>query len=147
MAAQLELGAPYALGPGEGPKLAWFTSDITLKASDPAVGVTEVGMTPGEEPPMHVHSRESEWFYLLDGEVTFYVGDEVFKGVPGSFVSFPNGIPHTFAMDSDSARFLVFNTPGGFERMFELAPATPEEAAAALRQFGMEIVGPNPRHA
>ena len=43
--------------------------------------------------------------------------------------------------------FLAMNTPGGFERMFELAPNTPEEAARALTAFGMDVVGPQPRQA
>jgi hypothetical protein len=38
------------------------------------------------------------------------------------------------------------NTPGGFERMFELGPKTPEDAVRALKAFGMEVVGPQPRH-
>ena len=145
MTAQLQTGAPYALAPGEGEKLVWFTSELTLKASDPGIGAVEITMSPGEEPPLHVHSNEDEWFYLFEGEMAFHVGGDVLNGVPGSFVSFPRGIPHTFEILSPSARFVVFNTPGGFERMFELAPTTPEEAGRAMTDFGMEIVGPHPR--
>ncbi len=147
MTAQLETGTPYALGPGEGEKMAWFSAGITLKASDPGIGAVECLMSPGDEPPLHVHGREDEWFYLLDGEIDFHVGDEVFHGVPNSFVSFPRGIPHTFEILAPTARFVVFNTPGGFERMFELGPKTPEEAGRALAEFGMEVVGPHPREA
>ena len=145
MSVELQTGAPYALAPGEGKKLVWFTSELTLKASDPGIGAVEITMSPGEEPPLHVHSNEDEWFYLLEGEMAFHVGGEVLTGVAGSFVSFPRGIAHTFEVLSDSAAFVVFNTPGGFERMFELAPTTPEEAGRAMTEFGMEIVGPHPR--
>src|SRR6478736_192780 len=144
MTTQITQGAPYALSAGAGKPLAWFTSEITLKASAPELGVVEVAIAPGEEPPMHVHSSEDEWFYLLDGDVTFHVGGERYRETPGAFVSFPRGIPHTFTVESTSARFLVLNTPGGFERMFELAPQTPEDAVRALAEFGMEVVGPNP---
>jgi quercetin dioxygenase-like cupin family protein len=145
MSTQLQAGTPYALAPGEGKKLVWFTSEIMVKASDAGAGAVEVAMAPGEEPPLHVHSNEDEWFYLIEGDMAFHVGGEALAGVAGSFVSFPRGIPHTFEVLSDSARFIVFNTPGGFERMFELAPTTPEEAGRAMAEFGMEIVGPHPR--
>ncbi len=127
--------------------MGWFGSTITLKASSPGMGVTEVFMRPGEEPPLHVHKYEDEWFYMVEGEVTFHVGGENYLGKAGAFISFPRGIPHTFSIESPTARFLVMNTPGGFERMFELAPQTPEEAVKALTAFGMEVVGPHPRQA
>jgi uncharacterized cupin superfamily protein len=87
----------------------------------------------------------AEWFYLLSGEVTFHVGTENYHGVAGSFVSFPRGIPHTFSVESSSAHFLVLNTSGGFERMFELGPRSPEEAVHAMTAFGMEVTAPHPR--
>ena len=127
--------------------MTWFTSTITRKASSPDLGVNEMIMSPGEEPPLHVHKNEDEWFYMLEGEVTFHVGGENYLGKSGAFVSFPRGIPHTFTIESPQARFLTLNTPDGFEKMFELAPKTPEEADRALRAFGMDVVGPHPRHA
>jgi quercetin dioxygenase-like cupin family protein len=125
--------------------MSWLNARMTLKASTTALGVIEVTIAAGDEPPLHVHSRESEWFYLLDGQVTFYVGDEVFSGESGAFVSFPVGIPHTFAVDSAAATFVLINTPGGFERMFELAPRTIPDAINALRTYGVDVVGPHPR--
>jgi hypothetical protein len=84
---------------------------------------------------------------MLEGEVTFHVGGENFRGAAGVFVSFPRGIPHTFTIESTSARFLVMNTPGGFEHMFELGPKTPDDAVRAMQAYGMEVVEPPPRHA
>lgn len=69
------------------------------------------------------------------------------RGTTGSFVHLPRGIPHTFTVESDTARCLAIKAPGGFERMFELAPKTIEEAVAALNQYGIEVVGPHPRNA
>jgi quercetin dioxygenase-like cupin family protein len=145
MTIQFEKNRPYALPAGEGKAMGWFGSTITLKASSPQLGATEVLIHPGEEPPLHVHRNEDEWFYLLEGSMTFHVGGENYVGAPGSFVSFPRGIPHTFTVETPSAHFLVMTTPGGFERMFELAPKTPEDAVKALEAFGMEVVGPHPR--
>ena len=140
-------GQPYALPAGGGTQLAWFGSTILMKASSPEIGVTEVVIRPGEEPPLHVHHAHDEWFYLIEGEMTFHVGNENFRGQKGSFVSFPRGIPHTFSVDSGSAHFLVFNTPGGFEKMFMLGPRTPEEAERAMTAYGMTVLGPHPRRA
>jgi len=144
MATQIG-SAPYSLAADEGEQLSWFDATMTLKASAPGLGVIESVIGPGDEPPLHVHEGEDEWFYLLEGEVSFHVGDEILRGRTGSFVSFPRGIPHTFTIESESASFLLINTPGGFERMFELAPKTVEEAVQALNQYGVEVVGPHPR--
>lgn len=143
----IKANAPYALAAGGGQPMTWFEASITLKASCPELGVVEVQMHPGDEPPLHVHKNEDEWFYMLDGDMTFHVGGENYSGRAGAFVSFPRGIPHTFTVESPSARFLVLNTPGGFERMFDLAPKTPEDAVRALRAYDMEVVGPHPRQA
>lgn len=147
MPNELSRKTPYALAPGAGKAMGWFESTITLKASCAEIGVTEATLRPGEEPPLHVHKNEDEWLMVLDGEMTFHVGGENHFGKAGAFVSFPRGIPHTFSVESERARFLVMNTPGGFERMFELAPKTPEEAGRAMTAFGMEIVGLHPREA
>jgi quercetin dioxygenase-like cupin family protein len=147
MSAQLNTASPYALTAGAGKPMAWFEATVTLKASCPEMGVTEVLISRGEEPPVHLHKNEDEWFYMLEGEVTFHVGGENYRGAAGTFVSFPRGIPHTFTIESPSARFLVMNTPGGFEHMFELSPKTPEDAVRAMEAYGMEVVAPHPRQA
>jgi Cupin domain len=94
-----------------------------------------------------VHGNEDEWYYVLDGTVTFHVGEETYRGGTGATVFFPRGIPHTFTIESPTARMLLLNAPGGFERMFELAPSAPAEAIAALARFDVEVVGPHPRDA
>jgi len=147
MAAQVETKRPYALAAGGGEAMSWFSSSLILKASAPELGAVEAVMNPGDEPPLHIHSREDEWFYLLEGDVTFHVGDENYRATAGGFVSFPRGIAHTFTVESPSARVLVLNTPGGFEQMFKREPKTVEEAIQALNAYGMEVVGPHPRDA
>lgn len=147
MSTATALETPYALAPNAGEAMSWFGSTLVKKASSPDLGVLDVVIAPGQEPPMHLHHKEDEWFYMLEGRVTFHVGGQNLHGVAGSFVSFPRQIPHTFTVESDSARFLVIVTPGGFERMFESNPSTPEQAVAALNAFDAEVVGPHPREA
>ena len=110
-------------------------------------GSCRVSHEPGNEPPLHGHKNEDEWFYVLDGEMKFHVGGETHQGKTVAFVFFPREIPHTFTIESPTARFLLMNTPGGFEHMFELAPKTLEDAVRALKAHDIEVVGPHPRRA
>jgi quercetin dioxygenase-like cupin family protein len=137
--------SPYHLAAGEGQPMSWFTARFALKASDQQIGLMELEGSPGVEPPLHVHRNEDEYYYLLDGAVTFHVGEETYRGQPGSLVFLPRGIPHTFTIETPTARMLLLNAPGGFERMFELAPNTPDQAIAALARYDVDVVGPHPR--
>jgi quercetin dioxygenase-like cupin family protein len=140
-----QMKQPYILHEMEGKQMAWFSATLVQKASCPELGLTEVKGHPGDEPPMHIHKNEDEWFYVIGGEVTFHVGGQNLPGKAGSFVSMPRGIPHTFSVESAEAHFLVFNTPGGFERMFTMNPQTREDAMRAMAALETEIVGPHPR--
>jgi quercetin dioxygenase-like cupin family protein len=153
--------APIVSGPGEGEAL-WFLGILaTVKSSAEttggAVAVIEHQAPRGAGSPLHVHSREDEWFYVLEGELTFWVGGEVSVAPAGTFVFGPKGIQHTFIVNSEEARFLLVTEPAGFEQfMREVGepaarleippPATepPDVAAliAAAAKYGIEIVGP-----
>src|SRR5207247_2889369 len=65
--------------------------------------------------PLHVHHNEDEWFYVTEGELTFWVGGQLTDAPEGSFVYGPRGIPHTFTVTSPEARFLLVTEPAGFE--------------------------------
>ena len=76
-------------------------------------------MPPGGGPPPHVHSREEEGFYVLEGEITFRVGEDRLVATAGMFVNMPVGTPHAFRNDSSGpARMLISVAPAGLERMF-----------------------------
>jgi quercetin dioxygenase-like cupin family protein len=68
----------------------------------------------GTEPPPHVHSRENEFFYVLEGELTGYVGTEVFEVETGAGLFLPKGVPHAVHFKSPVVKVLVLITPGGF---------------------------------
>ena len=144
METKVGTDAPYVLGPGEGDAMSWFDATLMLKAAGPGIGVVEVDIASGNEPPPHIHTREDEWFYVLEGEATFHVGDEKVRGTKGSFVFLPREIPHTFTVESGRLKLLQLSTPPGLERMFELAPKTPEEAMQALEKYGIRVAGPPP---
>ena len=69
----------------------------------------------GSGSPLHVHHNEDEWFYVIEGELTFWVGGRVITAPAGSFVFGPRDIPHTFTVSSEQARFLLVVEPAGFE--------------------------------
>lgn len=73
----------------------------------------------GNVPPPHIHHREDEVFYLLEGELTVSVGDRIIKAAPGTMVFLPRNVPHSFTIDSEQARMLVLLTPAGFEGWFK----------------------------
>jgi quercetin dioxygenase-like cupin family protein len=145
---------------GEGRIVRFYADEIEIKAQGDAVDVCEIRTTAGCEPPLHVHEREDESFYVLEGAVTFFSGDDEVRGEAGTFVHLPRMTPHTYAVDSGVARVLVTTTPGGFAEMFDAiaerfggempARPAPEHGpilAEALAGYGIRILGPNPRYA
>jgi mannose-6-phosphate isomerase-like protein (cupin superfamily) len=73
---------------------------------------------PGSEPPPHVHSREDELFYILEGELDVFAGDEVFAAGAGGCVFLPRLKPHAFIIRSPSLRMLALFTPAASRRSF-----------------------------
>jgi quercetin dioxygenase-like cupin family protein len=70
---------------------------------------------PGDQPPLHLHEREDEGFYVLSGSLTLWAGDEPpLKLVPGEYALAPHGIPHTYRAGDAGAVVLVTSAPGDF---------------------------------
>lgn len=120
-----------------------------------SLGAVVQHLTPAGNVPLHQHSREDEAFYILEGRLTFDVGDSSRTVGPGDFLFAPRGIPHRFTVDSDEARMVVLMTPGGFENFFADTgrPAdsptlpTPEppdlgQLGAAAARYGVDLLGP-----
>jgi quercetin dioxygenase-like cupin family protein len=120
----------------------------------------EVIVRPGGGPPPHVHSREEECFYILDGEITLGAGNDRIVATAGTFINLPTGMPHSFKNESDKpAKMLITVAPAGFEEMFfevgaPLAegstialPPTEEEIKKLMNvtaKYGIEIRSPKP---
>jgi hypothetical protein len=83
-------------------------------------------LKPGNEPPPHVHGREDELFYILEGDMDVYVGNEVFKAGTGECLFLPRLNPHAFIVRSPRLRNLVLFVPGGLEGCFR-ARSSPAE--------------------
>jgi quercetin dioxygenase-like cupin family protein len=107
--------------PGEGERLGVGASQLFLKATgEDTAGsffLSETVVEPGfPGPPPHRHERLHDMFYVLEGELTFLLGEETQRLPAGSFVCVPPGTVHTFSNPTEEpVRFLNFNTPSGWE--------------------------------
>lgn len=87
--------------------------------TDGKYALFEAVVRPGGGPPPHIHSREEESFYVLEGEIMFQVGDERIVAKAGTFANMPVGSLHSFRNDTDkTARMIVSVAPAGLEKMF-----------------------------
>ncbi len=117
-----------------------------------AYAVVEQVSQPGSGPPLHMHLREDEGFYILEGEYEFRVGDEVVRAMPGTFLIAPRRTPHTFqCVGTRPGRVQVIITPAGFENFFgdlsalsAAGPPDTEEVLGLARKYELEILGSPP---
>ena len=146
-------------GPGEGERL-WFLGTLaTIKvpgeASDGRFALIEFLFPHGASPPLHTHPQD-ESYLVLEGALTIQAGTDRFELEPGGAAIVPMGVPHTFRVDSETARVLVLSTPAGLERMVRdgsvsattatLPPSdtprpSPEEIAEIFRAHGQVNLG------
>jgi quercetin dioxygenase-like cupin family protein len=114
----------------------------------------------GGGPPPHVHSREEEGFYILEGDITLQAGDKKIVATAGMFVNMPIGLPHSFKNESSKpAKMLIMVAPAGLENMFlevgvplpdgstTALPPTQEEITRLLEiapKYGVELLLPHP---
>lgn len=101
----------------------------------------EAIVPPGGGPPPHIHSREEEAFFILEGEITFTVNDEKIVAKAGTFANMPVGTPHSFKNESDQpAKMLISVAPAGLEKMFmEIGVPLADGATTALPPTKDEI--------
>jgi quercetin dioxygenase-like cupin family protein len=151
----------YALGKDEGEAhwLLGMLEIVKISGADTggACGLLEVTVRAGEGSPWHVHPDEDEWFYVLEGAFTIYVGDQRLSLPAGGFAFGPKGVPHTFIGETDGAKALIgfqpFHFEGFLREVGELAPErvlpppleAPPDMARLLpiaERNGMQILGP-----
>jgi len=146
-------------GSGEGEQL-WFLGTLaTIKvpgeASDGHFALIEFLFPRHASPPLHTHPQD-ESYIVQEGRLTVLAGEQRFELVPGAAAVVPMGVPHTFRVDSDTARVLVVSTPAGLERLVRdgsvpaLAPTPPpsgtprpssEQLEAIFRAHGQVNLG------
>jgi quercetin dioxygenase-like cupin family protein len=112
---------PMVVHSDEGEARWWFGSLAVIKATaaDTAGQLTIVEITepPASEAPLHVHHRDDEGFWILEGDVTFEVGDATIEAHTGDFVFGPRDIPHRYTVGDAGCRMLFIMVPGGLENV------------------------------
>ena len=133
------------------------TIAVLASASDTngLLGAVEVAGPRGAVPPLHVHHHEDEAFYVVEGDYSVYIGDEVIKASRGTWAWGPRDVPHGYQVHSERGRHLSLVMPGGREAFFEevAAIAKPSDEprnqltrlTAIAARYGVELLGPVPR--
>ena len=123
------------------PVSGWYLAHVRGTHTHDRFALTEITAPAGDMPPLHVHRRDDETFYVLDGELTLYVGDDVVTAGSGICVHAPRNVPHTYEVTSPgTARWLIVSSPAGFEALLERMGTTPPERLFV--EHGIEVLGP-----
>jgi quercetin dioxygenase-like cupin family protein len=125
------------LQPGGG----WHLTHVRGRQTNERFALTEVVAPPGDMPPLHVHRRDDETLYVLEGGLTVWVGDDVLEVAPGACVHLPRNVAHTYRTSSGGdSRWLVVSSPAGFEAVIEqMAQRT---MGQLFVDHGIEVLGP-----
>ncbi|HLT03177.1 MAG TPA: cupin domain-containing protein [Geminicoccaceae bacterium] len=95
--------------------------------------VVEAEVAPGGGPPLHMHAREEEGFFVLEGEIDFTAEGTTMRAGPGTYLNMPRTTPHSFRNNTDRpARLLILCAPAGIEQFFAAADGQPEDALATI---------------
>jgi quercetin dioxygenase-like cupin family protein len=157
---QAEPGLASSSAEGEGEDL-WFLGTLaTIRVPGESVGdrysLIEFLFPNGASPPLHTHPQD-ESYIVVEGQLTIQADDQQFALKSGGVATVPMGIPHTFRVESPTARVFVLSTPAGLERMVRdastpaeertLPPAdttrpSPQELEQIFRRHGQVNLGP-----
>ena len=146
--------------PGHGQTNDLFGDTYTVKAAgdetDGVLAVIEADLAPKSSgTPLHINTLEDENYYVVEGTLTFRIGEETIEAPAGSFVHIPKGVVHThWNGTSERVRLLGVPTPAGFEKFFadlaelmsQMPPGPPDMSriGAIYGKYGLEVVGPPP---
>jgi quercetin dioxygenase-like cupin family protein len=124
---------PVSVPSGGGEARWWGEGLAVIKATGGDTGgqiaILEITEPPGAEAPRHVHHKEDEGFWVLEGEVTFDVGGTAIRATTGHFAFGPRDVPHSYRVGPSGCRMLFILTPAGFEDLVRQMSVPAEERA------------------
>jgi quercetin dioxygenase-like cupin family protein len=134
----------YTLGAGQG--VPGFGEGVKASVGRTAGAFTLIESTTAGGAPWHVHTREDEYFYVLEGKVVVWCGEDEFHAGPGSFVFLPRGIPHSWDVESEGkAKLLMMTVPGMLEEFLrEFHAATGPQRNEVARKYGLTFFSGKP---
>lgn len=119
MTQQPQARKPAVVRTNEGEARWWFGSLAELKATAADTGgqmtIVEITAPPGLEAPLHVHHRDDEGFWILEGDATIEIGDTTIEAHAGDYAFAPRDIPHRYTVGDAGCRMLLILVPGGIE--------------------------------
>ena len=146
--------------PGEGEATSLFGDTYVVKASGEdtggALAVIEAHLAPHSGgTPLHINTLEDENYYVVEGTLTFRLGEETREAPAGTYVHIPKGAVHThWNATAEPVRLLGFPAPAGFETFFadlaelmaSMPPGPPDMSrmGAIYEKYGLQVVGPPP---
>lgn len=139
-ATSTETLKPVVVRSDEGDAHWWFGNlAVTKTTADESAGqltIIEITAPPGLAVPLHVHHRDDEGFWILEGDVTFEVGDATIEAYAGDYLFGPRDIPHRYTVGTDGCRML-FIIPSGLENLIRQT-----SQPAASRTVPPPLAGP-----
>ena len=135
MADQLPRLQPRFIRHGNGQRTqvrgGWLSFLAIGEQTGGAYAVIETANDPYTGVRLHVHEREDETWFVLEGEYTFEVGGQTFRAGPSDYVFGPRNAPHSYANRTETvARALIMVTPAGFEGFWRESAELGEDAPA-----------------
>ena len=131
---------PYVLLSGEG--VAGF--DASVKAARDSTGgnLSLIESHTRGGAPWHIHTREDEYFYILNGAISVHLGRAAYTAGPGSFVFLPRGIPHAWDVEGESATLLMMTVPAMLEEFLREfhAASTREDRDVVADSYGIQFL-------
>jgi quercetin dioxygenase-like cupin family protein len=125
--------------------------DLKISSGDTGGDIAvfeQIGFTPKGGPPLHIHTYQDEFFYIIEGEYQFQVGEDKYQMKSGDTIFLPRNIQHAFIQLTEKGRVIVSYVPAGkIEDFFKTtdswtSPPTSEEIARAFADHDMRVVGP-----
>ena len=119
---------------------------IPAESTDGLYSLVEIVSNPGDGTPLHVHEREDEHFFVIDGTLRVSYGDRVFDLHAGDAATLRKGIPHAWGNRSSAdVRMVALAVPGGCEQAMELiANGEKPDVFAIAKRFHITPLGPTP---
>jgi uncharacterized cupin superfamily protein len=116
----------------------------TGAGTDAGYVLLEAQVPPGGGPPPHMHAREEEGFYVLEGEIDFTAEGKTLRAGPGTYLNMPKTTPHSFRNNTEApARMLIVCAPAGIEHFFAEADGkAPDGLAEVAARYGITILPP-----
>lgn len=127
------------------------TLDIKISGNDTGGDLAvfeQTGLTPNGGPPLHIHPFQDEWFYVIEGEYLFQVGNDKYQMTSGDTIFLPRNVQHAFLQLTEKGKMIVSYLPAGkMEGFFKVtdawtSPPTAVEIEKVFKEHDMKVVGP-----